>query len=99
MPLCGGTGEERDATPEVQNICDEVKPHAEEKAGKQFDTFTAVKYSSQVVAGTNYFIKVHVGEEEYMHLRVHKSLPHDGSKRTLHSIQSAKTKHDPIGHF
>lgn len=36
----------------------QVRSDFESKAGKQFDEFTATQYKSQVVAGTNYFVKV-----------------------------------------
>ncbi|KAK3540982.1 hypothetical protein QTP86_008204 [Hemibagrus guttatus] len=100
MPmLCGGTTKEMDANEEVQKICDEMKSHAEEKAGKKFDVFTAKSYKTQVVAGTNYFIKVHVGNEEFVHLRVYKMLPHAGNKLELSGVQTSKAHHDPIEYF
>ncbi|KAI4888017.1 hypothetical protein NFI96_034682 [Prochilodus magdalenae] len=100
MPLlCGGTTEAKDANDEVQKICDEMKPHAEEKAGKTFEVFTAKTYKTQLVAGTNYFIKVHVGGDDYVHLRVYKMLPHAGEKLELHGVQTSKAHHDPIEYF
>ncbi|KAM9440559.1 cystatin-B-like [Clarias gariepinus] len=97
--LCGGTGHVKRANAEVQKICDEVKPQVEEKAGKNVQMFKAIAFSTQSVAGTNYFIKVQVAEEEYMHLRVFRSLPCDGYKPTLQEIQTPKTSKDPIEHF
>ncbi|KAG9283316.1 cystatin-B [Astyanax mexicanus] len=100
MPmLCGGTTEEKEANEEVQKICDEMKTHAEQKAGKTFDVFSARSYKTQLVAGTNYFVKVHVGGEEFVHLRVYKMLPHYGGKLELTSMQSSKAHHDPIEYF
>nr|XP_009683464.1 PREDICTED: cystatin-B [Struthio camelus australis] len=76
-----------------------VKPQLEEKEGKIFDVFTAVEFKTQVVAGTNYFIKVHVGNDEFVHLRVFRSLPHENKPLSLHSYQSSKTKHDELTYF
>ncbi|XP_039457338.1 cystatin-B-like [Oreochromis aureus] len=56
--MCGGLTKEKQADEAVQNICDAMKPHAEQKTGRNFEVFTAKSYKTQVVAGTNYFIKV-----------------------------------------
>uniref|UniRef100_A0A8B9PKI5 Cystatin B n=1 Tax=Apteryx owenii TaxID=8824 RepID=A0A8B9PKI5_APTOW len=74
-------------------------PQLEEKEGKTFNVFTAVEFKTQVVAGTNYFIKVHVGNDEFVHLRVFRSLPHENKPLSLHSYQSSKTKHDELTYF
>ncbi|XP_060769076.1 cystatin-B-like [Neoarius graeffei] len=97
--MCGGTGYVRNANREVEKICDEVKPQVEEKAGKNFDVFKAISFSTQTVSGMNYFIKVHVGEDEYVHLRVFRSLPCEGYKLSLAEIQTSKAREDPVEYF
>ncbi|XP_077079502.1 cystatin-B-like [Siphateles boraxobius] len=96
--VVGGPSEVKKATAEVQKICDEVKPAAEKKTGKTFTVFTAVSYTAQIVAGTNYFIKVDVGGD-FVHLRVHRALPHAGEKLQLHGIQTSKSQQDAIEYF
>uniref|UniRef100_A0A8D2IPU4 Cystatin domain-containing protein n=1 Tax=Varanus komodoensis TaxID=61221 RepID=A0A8D2IPU4_VARKO len=76
-----------------------VKPQVEEKEGKRFEVFDAVEFKTQVVAGMNYFIKVHVGNAEYIHVRIFKSLPHENKPLALTSYQSKKAKHDELTFF
>ncbi|XP_024073517.1 cystatin-B-like [Terrapene carolina triunguis] len=96
---CGGLTGVQPATAETQQVVDEVKLQVEEKEGKKFEVFTAVEFKTQLVAGINYFIKVHVGNEEFLHLRVFKSLPHENKPLSLSSYQSSKTKHDELTYF
>ncbi|KYO18431.1 cystatin-B [Alligator mississippiensis] len=97
--LCGGLGVAKPATADTQCIVEEVKSQVEEKEGKNFDVFAAVEFKTQVVAGMNYFIKVHVGNDEFLHLRVFKSLPHENKPLSLSSYQKCKTKHDELTYF
>ncbi|XP_028656287.1 cystatin-B-like [Erpetoichthys calabaricus] len=97
--LCGGTSAAKTADAEVQKICDEVKPQVESQTNRTFHIFKAVQYKSQVVAGTNYFIKVHVGGVEYIHLRIFRSLPVHGNELKVHGVQSPKGEQDEIDYF
>ncbi|KAM5154326.1 cystatin-B [Callospermophilus lateralis] len=97
--MCGGPSATRPATAETQDIADQVKSQLEEKENQKFPVFQAVSYKSQVVAGTNFFIKVDVGDEKCVHLRVFRSLPHENKPLTLHAYQTNKAKHDELTYF
>ncbi|XP_061661250.1 cystatin-B-like [Syngnathoides biaculeatus] len=99
MMMCGGLLGSQSAHPEIQKICDIVKSQAEQKTGKIYDVFVAKCYTSQVVAGTNYFVKVHVGGDDYVHIRVFQSLPHVGAGPVLANIQESKRHDDAIEYF
>ncbi|ELK29664.1 Cystatin-B [Myotis davidii] len=97
--LIGGPSETRPATAEIQAIADKVKSQLEEKENKKYPTFEATEYKSQVVAGINYFIKVQVEDDDFVHIRVFESLPHENKALALHNYQTNKTKQDELAYF
>ncbi|XP_058478904.1 cystatin-B-like [Solea solea] len=97
---CGGVSDiAKDADEEIQKLCDSVKSQVEAKVGKNVAVYAAKSYKSQVVAGTNYFIKVHVGGDEHLHLRIYCKLPCHGGEAELHSLQENKSHADAIEYF
>jgi len=97
--MCGGTGEEKPADESVQKHCDAVKADVEKHLNKKFDVFEAKSYKSQVVAGTNFFVKVHVGNNECIHVRIFRSLPHAGSELQMHGVKEGKNLEHPVEYF
>ncbi|XP_067390170.1 cystatin-B-like [Emydura macquarii macquarii] len=78
-----------------------VKPELEGKENKTYPVFEAIKYRSQVVAGTNYFIKVSISDStnECVHLEVFQGLPPDNQEPSLIDYETGKTKEDPLNYF
>uniref|UniRef100_A0A4W2F1R0 Cystatin domain-containing protein n=1 Tax=Bos indicus x Bos taurus TaxID=30522 RepID=A0A4W2F1R0_BOBOX len=80
-------------------VVEGVKSQLEEKENKKFPVFKAVKFRSQVVAGMNYLIKVQVDEDDFVHIRVFESLPHENKPVALTSYQTNKSRHDELTYF
>ena len=95
--MCGGFGNARDADDKVKALALEMKPEVEKALGATYGTFEAVKYTSQVVAGAMYRIKVKVGDDQYIHIRVLKNLPCNGGNAVLKEVDAATYKlTDPL---
>ncbi|XP_042543225.1 cystatin-B [Dipodomys merriami] len=99
MMMCGAPSATRPATAETQKLADQVKQELEEKENRKFSVFKALSFKSQVVSGTNYFIKVDVGGEEFVHLKVFQSLPHENKPPALSAYQSNKSQQDELAYF
>ncbi|KAG9467122.1 hypothetical protein GDO78_015575 [Eleutherodactylus coqui] len=74
-----------------------VKPEVEEQQGKKYTKFKALKYKTQMVAGTIHYVKVSVGNGKCIHLQI--LVPLDGPKPMLLGTQPEKTEDDEIEYF
>jgi len=104
MAKVGGVGASKAATAEIQTIFKDVHGEVPAKVSELKDVKggEAVSYATQVVAGTNYFIKVKYTKDDasvvYAHLRVFKGLG-AGVAVKLVSVQYPKAEDDPLNYF
>ncbi|XP_004578329.1 cystatin-A [Ochotona princeps] len=92
----GGLTDAKPATPEIQEMVNKFKSQLEEETNERYEQFEAVEYKTQVVAGTNYYIKVRVGEDRYIHMKIFKSLPGRNQDLVLSAYQTDKSKNDEL---
>uniref|UniRef100_G3MQY1 Cystatin domain-containing protein n=1 Tax=Amblyomma maculatum TaxID=34609 RepID=G3MQY1_AMBMU len=93
----GGLSEElKQPNATVQEICEKIRPEVENKLGQSLEDFKPVNYRTQVVNGVNYFIKVQVGADQYIHVRAHKSI---GGDISFVALQENKSLDDQLEHF
>ncbi|KAJ1459748.1 cystatin-B-like protein [Pelagophyceae sp. CCMP2097] len=88
MVACGGFGAEQECTEEVHAIAQGVKAAIEAHLSEEYAVFEPKAYSSQVVAGTNYAISIHVGDGKMISAKIHKPLPHTSNPPKL--MEAAK---------
>ena len=89
--MCGGFGGVKQADDTVIAICNEVKSHVENHIGQTYQTFEPVSYKTQVVAGTNYLIKVRT-DNDFVHIKVHKPLPCNGTDLKVMTATAGQTE-------
>ncbi|XP_065575799.1 cystatin-B-like isoform X2 [Artemia franciscana] len=96
MQMVGGTSDLKAPDETVMQVTASVRPAVEERLGKRFDIFQPVAYKSQVVAGRNFFVKVHVGNDEYIHLRIYQNIQ---QQIQLSNVQTGHNRESNIEYF
>ncbi|XP_062033074.1 cystatin-A [Lepus europaeus] len=92
----GGLTEAKPATPEIQEMVNKFKTQLEKETNESYEEFEAVEYKTQVVAGINYYVKVRVGEDRYIHMKIFKPLPGQNQDLVLSAYQIDKSKNDEL---
>jgi len=82
--MCGGTTDMKQPDDEARGILESVKPHLLEKANHS-GSVELLGYKTQVVAGTNYFMKVAL-EQRIVHVRIFQPLPFEDKPNEIHSM-------------
>ena len=94
--MVGGFSELKEPDERIREILQSIKSEVESTKEKNYDIFECVGYTSQVVAGTNYHIKVRVGEEDHLHIRVFAPLPHTGKACEVKDISGPVDGNTPL---
>ncbi|XP_007493842.2 leukocyte cysteine proteinase inhibitor 1-like [Monodelphis domestica] len=97
--MAGGLSEARPATEEIQKKVDQVKSQFQKKSNVECTEFKAESYKTQVVAGTIYYVKVHIGNNKYIHMKILEPLTHADNALELLDYQCDKTKDDELVYF
>ena len=77
----------------------QVKPAVEDRLGRGFAELTAEGFISQVVAGTNFIIRVRADGGEYLHVKLHRPLPFRNAPPSLMGVLAGKTVDDALQYF
>uniref|UniRef100_A0A7S4CA70 Cystatin domain-containing protein n=1 Tax=Eutreptiella gymnastica TaxID=73025 RepID=A0A7S4CA70_9EUGL len=103
--MAGGLGVALPMTDDVAHMVgslrDQILRLAQSKGlNGDFVVFEPISYRTQVVAGTNYFVKIRIGRDDndYIHVRIFQPLPYTGEGPEVHSLQMSKTATDDIGY-
>jgi len=73
----------------VQALIDHVKDDLVAALGQSPAKLEATHFKTQVVAGMNYFVRVHIGDDKHVHVRIYK---HFSGSIELHGV-----KHGDVG--
>ncbi|KAF2072147.1 hypothetical protein CYY_006544 [Polysphondylium violaceum] len=95
MTLPGGYSDTKPVTQEVRTIAIQAKAATQTKLGRNYETFEAITYRSQIVNGTNYLIKVKTNNG-YIHIKVYK--PFNGNTE-FKAVQEGQTLGSEINTF
>jgi len=97
--MCGGPSKANAADQEAHDICASVRGELEGRVGNPFQEYTAILVSKQVVAGTNFYVKIHIGGGDHVHARIFRPLPHENAAPSVHGHLSGKTADDALEPF
>lgn len=96
-PMVGGVGSVKPADDNAKSVLSQALPQLVAQLPQYANAAAElVSYSTQVVAGLNYFMKVRFGADKFVHARVWLS---PAQEVTLHSVQENKTLEAPINYF
>lgn len=94
--MCGGFTGNNPITDDLKQLANKLRPKVEQALGKTYSVYEPVSFKSQVVAGTNYKIKVKVDGEKYVHMVVFVPLPHTGNEPNLSSQTEGHSLEDAL---
>ncbi|XP_072354156.1 stefin-C-like [Scyliorhinus torazame] len=95
--MVGGFSQTAAVTEEIQKLVQKLKADIVTNMGCTPKIFHAIAYRSQMVAGTNYLVKVVVGDgDDYIHVAIFEPLPFSATEPEVTSVETMKRLDDDL---
>eukprot|EP00347_Sterkiella_histriomuscorum_P022706 403337465 len=85
--MLGGFSQGRDLSEEEVQMVHQLRDQIEQSAQTSFEHFIPLRITSQVVAGTNYMVKIQVSNDKCVHAKIFKPLPYTNKAPELTDLQ------------
>jgi len=89
----GWTNANSSVNEDVKKVAEAVKEAIEKNTGKTYSHYEVVAYKTQIVAGVNYFLKIKVGDADYVHAKVWAKLDRS---HELTTVEGGKKESDDL---
>ena len=74
----------------------QLKGSIESELGQQFNRFELVDFTTQVVAGIIYLMRVQVDEDEFLHVKIIKPLPYTNLPPSVMTVRRGMDVNSPL---
>ena len=95
-PMMGGHSSLKQPTEEDTAFFATCKELIEAKTHQTYSTYEVHHFTSQVVAGTIYWVAIKVDNGQYVHAKIIKFLPYTGKAPEIVLAQTGKAENDPF---
>lgn len=94
--MLGGHSAPKEPNDKCREAAQKARPDIEAKINKKFNTFEVVQFTSQVVNGTNYNMKIKVDGDTYIHAKFYQALPTKGGAIEVKEVTEGHTLQDEL---
>lgn len=86
----------KEADINVKHLCNLIKPDVERALGRSLTTWEPLKYTTKPERPMIYYVKVHIGNGECLHLKMHKTTPRYPKQLELQGISIGMRLNTPL---
>ena len=94
--LLDGYNEVNECNEDVKIHTSKIKEVIENSLGETFEIFEPIFFTCQVDFGYHYKVKIHVGDQRFIHVRFFAPFPSSSLGYIIFECKSGKTLFDPL---
>ena len=94
--MAGYYNEVNEVNEEIKILANDMKEKVENILGETLQIYKPIMFTNKIIDGTNYNIKIKVGDDNYMHLKIHVPLDIYNSPNELLEYELNMNISDPL---